>query len=69
MTAKIAEISDSITKYGILAALIAAVYYGIKRGWAWIAMPIMFYATIKQLGLICGWQFVEVLDLKYVIIA
>jgi hypothetical protein len=68
LTEKIEQISDNIKKYGLLAAIVTATYFGAKKVWSWVGLPVMLYYSLLQLDILFNWQVVQKLDIKYVII-
>jgi hypothetical protein len=46
------NVSDNIKRYGLLVVIITTLYYGGKKFWSWIALPIMLYFILNQIGML-----------------
>jgi hypothetical protein len=65
----LAWITETAAKYGLIALVLLAVWFGIKRVWFWVLMPIMFLIFLQQLAIIFGWGFVAKISTVSIIIS
>ncbi len=62
------NVSDNIKKYGILVMILTGLYYGGKKFWAWIVLPVMLYFILNQAGILFNNKILISINIYFVIV-
>jgi len=55
--------------FGKFLLVLYVIYYGCRKIWAWIVLPILFFVFLKQIALIGGYTFVDQIYISYLVVS